>query len=390
MYLRWFIFLAISAAAASAADVRVVEEIVAKVNGDIITRSELDQQRVEFEKDARQEGLTGVRLQETVNQAVKDALREQIDQMLLVQRAKDMSINVDPDVTRQIAEVQARSKIADPDKFHEWVRQQTGTSYEDYRQHMKDDLLRQRVVSQEIASRISIPDADKRKYYEEHKKEFVREAQVFLRQILISTDGKTPEQVAAAEKRAAEVVARARRGDKFTDLVREFSDDTVTTPNGGALPPFKHGDLRKEIEDVVFKQDKGYVTDPIKVQNPNGLLILRIDERYEAGQASFEEVENEVTNRVSMPLLEPKLRDYLTKLRQDAFLEIRQGYEDSGAAPGKDTSWRDPAQLRPETTTKAEVAANRKRRILWMIPLSPRKDRVDSLQPAASAPAAQP
>ena len=357
MYLRLFVFLAIAATAARAADVRVVEEIVAKVNGDIITRGELDQQRLDIEREARQSGLTGVRLQQEVGQAVKDALRDQIDQMLLVQRARDLSINVDPDVTRLIAEIQASSKIADVDKFHEWVRQQTGMSYEDYRQRRKDELLRQRVVSQEIAGRINIPDAEKRKYYDEHKSEFVREAQVFLRQILISTEGKTPEQVAAAEKKAADVVARARRGEKFSDLVREYSDDPLTAQNGGILPPYKPGDLRKEIADIVFKQEKGYVTDPIKLQSPAGLLIVRIEDRYEAGLASYEEVEGEITNRLSMPLLEPKVRTYLTKLREDAFLEIRQGYEDSGAAPGKDTSWKDPAQLRPETTTKAEVAA---------------------------------
>ena len=72
--------------------------------------------------------------------------------------------------------------------------------------------------------------------------------------------------------------------------------------------------------------------------------------------------------RLYPPRIQPRVREFLLKLRQDAFLEIREGYVDTGAAPGKDTAWKDPAQLKPETTTKAEVAARRKKRILWVLP----------------------
>jgi hypothetical protein len=82
-----------------------------------------------------------------------------------------------------------------------------------------------------------------------------------------------------------------------------------------------------------------------------------VDERYEAGQASFEEVKSEVEDRLREPKIEPKVRDYLTRLREEAFLQIKDGYIDSGAAPGKDTRWQDVAQLKPQTTTKEEVAS---------------------------------
>src|SRR5574340_312228 len=318
MYLRFIVLLGAAAAAVSAADVRVVEEIVAKVNGDIITRSEIEHSRQMLEMELRQQGLTGAKLTQTVDGRAKDALRDQIDQMLLVQKAKDLNINVDPDITRRIAEIQVQSKIADPDKFHEWIREQSGMRFEDFRQQMKNQLLTQRVIGQEVSSRISVPDAEKRKYYEEHKSEFVRQEQVFLRQILISTEGKTPEQAAAAEKKAKDVLARAKRGDKFNELARDFSDDQETARNQGELPPFKRGELRKEIEDIVFKQRKGFITDMIKV--PNGFLILKVEERWEPGQASYEEVENEITERLAMPRMQPKVRTYLTKLRADAFL----------------------------------------------------------------------
>ena len=340
------------------ADIRVIEEIAAKVNGDIITRGELDQTRKEIEQGLRGEGMTGARLQEAVREYSANALRDQIDQILLVQKAKDLTINVDPEITRELAALQVRSKISDPDKFRQYVYEQTGMTYDEYRDRMRRQYLAQRVIGQEVGRQVNIPEPDQMKYYEEHKAEFVRKEQVFLSLILISTEGKTPEQVKAAEAKAKDVTARARKGEKFSDLVRDFSDDPETAKNGGSLPPFERGMQEKAIEDIVFKEKKGYVTDPIKVSQ--GFAILRIDERYDAGQASFEEVKNEIQDRLARPKMEPKIREFLTKLRAQAFLEIKDGYLDSGAAPGKDTRWHDVAQVKPRTTTKEEVASRAK------------------------------
>jgi peptidyl-prolyl cis-trans isomerase SurA len=392
---------------AMAADVHLVEEIVAKVNGDIITRGELEQSRHQIEAELRQEGVSGAKLQQAVNNRAADGLRDQIDQLLLVQKAKDLNISVDAELTKRIAEMQVQSKITDPDKFHEFVHQETGRPFEDWKNDMKNSMLTQRVIGEEITSRINIPESEKRKYYEDHKSEFVRQEQVFLQQILISTEGKSPDQAAAAEKKAKDLVARARKGEKFTDLAAANSDDLETARNGGELPAFKRGQLLKPIEDIVFKQNRGYVTDPIKV--PNGFLILRVSERYAAGQASYEEVESEVTERLAMPQMQPKVRTYLTKLREEAFLEIKPGYLDSGAAPGKDTTWRDVAQLKPQTITKEEVAAHTKiKKHLWFIPIpftgkpvqpaggsskpasQPAPSQPAATQPAASPTAAQP
>jgi len=228
--------------------------------------------------------------------------------------------------------------------------------------------MAQRVIGQEVTYRVVIPDPELRKYYEEHKSEYVRKEQVFLSQIVISTEGKTPDQVAAAEKKAKDLSARAKKGEKFSDLVRDNSDDTETAKNGGQLPPYQRGLMQPQIEAIVFKEAKGFVTDPIKI--PNGFVILRIDERYEAGQASFDEVRNDINERMATPKMEPKVREFLTRLREEAFLEIKEGYIDSGAAPGKDTHWKEVAVLKPQTTTKEEVAARTKihKRLAGFIP----------------------
>jgi len=384
---KFFALIVACASAAQAADVRIVEEIVAKVNGDIVTRGDIQETRQRAAEEAQRQGLAGARLTEAVQEATKNALRDQIDQLLLVQKAKDLDLKVDPDVTRRIAEIQLQSKITDPDQFHEYIRQQTGMSYEEFRQKMTDSMLQQKVIGDQISSRINIPEADLRKYYEDHKTEYVRDEQVYLSQILISTEGKTPEQVAAAQKKAADLVKRARAGEKFSDLAKSNSDDPETARDGGQLPPAKRGVLRKEIEDIVFNQKKGYVTDPIKT--PQGLLILRIDERFEAGQASFEEVREQVMQAVAAPKMEPKFREYVTKLRQDAFLQIKDGYVDTGAAPGKDTRWQEAAELKPQTTTKEEVAARhpKRKKVLGVVPIGKAKQPdAPAAAPAGSAP----
>jgi len=367
----------------------VVEEIVAKVNGDIITKGEIERSRQEIEAQLKQQGVNAAALEKAVKEREKDALRDQIDQLLLVQHGKDLNINVDSEVTKRIAAFQLDTKIADPDKFHDYIREQFQMPFEDFRQKIRDAILTQRVIGQEVGSKINVPTAEVEKYYEEHKKEFVREEQVFLSEILISTEGKTPEQTTQAEKRAKDLVARLRNGEKFSELARQYSD-AETKDNFGQLPPYKRGQLRKQIEDIVFKEKKGYITEPIKM--PNGFEILKVEERYEAGQAPLSDVDNEIMERLYSPRMEPKVRDYLTKLREDAFLEIRSGYEDSGAAPGKDTAWKDPAQLKPETTTKEEVAARKHRkRLLWLVPIpgTSKSSKVETAKekPAETAPA---
>ncbi len=350
-----------------AADIRVVEEIVAKVNSDIITRGDLETARRDAAAALKQQGATGAALDKAIKELQRDTLRDEIDRLLLVQHGKDLNINVDSDVTKRIAAIQTQSGIADPDKFHDWIREQSGTPFEEFKSKIHDQILTQRVIGSEVMSRINVPHSEVEKYYDEHKTEFVRKEQVFLREILISTEGKTTEQAAQAEKRAKDLVARARKGEKFAELAKEYSDSD-SKENFGELPPYTKGQLKKELEDVVFKEKKGYVTDPIK--QSNGFLILKIEERYEAGQAPLDAVESEIMEKLSMPQMQPKVRELLTKLREDAFLEVRAGYVDSGAAPGKNTAWVDPAQLRPETTTKEEVASHHHmKKLLWAVPI---------------------
>jgi peptidyl-prolyl cis-trans isomerase SurA len=351
------------------AAVEIVDEIVCKVNDQIITRSDLEQDRKDLEEKFRTAGgLTGSRLQEEVKKAMPDLLRDRIDTLLLVARAKELDLKVDTEVTKRLAELQLRSGIADPEKFQATIREQYNMPYEDFKGKVKDDLLRQRVIGEEISRKILFKREELEAYYNDHKDEFIREERVFLRDILISTQGKDAAGIAASEKKAKDLVARARKGEKFPELAQQNSDDSNTAQDGGALYPQKKEELIPEIVAAVWAKDKGYVTDPI--QRPNGFLILKVDDHPKAGLAQFEEVENDVQNKLMQPRMEPAYRAYLTKLRESAFLEIKPGWEDSGAAPGKDTAWVNTADFKPETVKKEDLLKEGHRKhLLGIIPI---------------------
>ncbi len=349
------------------ADIAVIEQIVAKVNNEIITKSELDRSRKNMELEMRSRKITDENIKTAIKEHEADFLRDRIDQLLLVQKGKELNLNVDQEVIKYIAEIQLKGKIADADQFAGWVKEQTGMTYEDFKSETKNSMLTQRVIGQEVRSKVLISKAEITKFYEDNKAKFVREEQVFLRELLISTDGKDAAGIAAAEKKAKDLVARARKNERFPEMARDNSDSD-SSANGGELPPYKKGEMAKELEDRVWDKDRNYVTDPIKIKN--GFLILKVEDHHKAGQAARDEVEQEIQEALFGPRFQPELRKYLTKLRTDAFLEIREGFTDSGAAPDKSTKWTDPAQLKPETTTKAAVLAkHRRKKVLWAVPI---------------------
>jgi peptidyl-prolyl cis-trans isomerase SurA len=366
----WITLLLLVAGFVTAADVpvTVMEEIVCKVNGDIITRTELERDRRDAEAELRRQGLAGARLKEATDSIAKNLLRERIDKLLLVHKAKELDIKVDSDLNKEMSRIQRQLKIADPDKFHQAVHDQVGMPFEDYQSEMKNQLLTQRVIRDEVSSKIQFKKDELLQYYNGHKDEFQRKEQVFLSEIVVSTEGKDPAGLAAAERKAKDLVARARKGEKFSEMAQTNSDNPASAQQGGDIGGYEQSQLAPAIVAAVWNQPRGYVSDPIKL--PNGFEIVKVNEHQKAGLAAFEEVENEVTDKVFSPRMEPALRAYLTKLRTEAFLEIKPGYEDSGAAPGKDTAWKDPAQLVPQTITKEEVAAKgHKKKLLGMVPL---------------------
>ena len=365
---------ALTLAAPLLGDVSILEEIIVKVNASIVLRSEyeraLDQSRSEVQAD---ETLSDEDREMLLEGRTKDALRDMIDQRLLVQKGEELGFSVEAQVLGQRDNIMQRNGIETTDEFEAWVLERTGEPAEDLMDRMRENFLSQSVLGQEVSRRVIISREDVEAYYEEHKSEFVRSEGVRLSQILVSFDADEEGQ----RKKASEVHERVQRGEPFAEMARRFSEDQATKELGGDIGIYRKGMLREEIESAVFGKGQGHITEIIEV--PNGLLILRVDQNFREGLAELEEVQDEIRATLSAPLFQPEIRKYLSELRAESYIEIRPGYADSGAVEGIATAWSDPSRLVPLTTTREEVIKARPRkRVLWMVPLP--RDKVDDDQ----------
>lgn len=306
---------------------KVVEEIIARVNNEIITRSELDKARSQAAESAQQDcsgRCTPEQLRVAVEDSQKFALRDLIDQSLLAQRGKDMGISVEPDLVKQLDQIRQQNKLKDMDELEKAVTSQQ-MNWEDFKSNFRNRLLTQEVIRREVGSHITIGHDDEMKYYEEHKKEFVRPEQVALRAIEIKTEGKKESEIPDLKAKAQKLHDRVKDGEDFGELAKRFSDGS-TAQQGGYLGVYKRGELSKELEDIVFKMKKNELTDVIETKQ--GFLVLQVLERYEEGEQPFNKVENEIMDHLYSEKMDPALRDYLKTLREQSYVVIKPGYQD--------------------------------------------------------------
>ncbi len=304
----------------------IVETIVVRVNNEIITLSEYQKSRESLRQELQQK-YQGMQLTSEMATRDKNVLRDLIDNLLLLQKGKDLGINVDTQVVKRMDDFRKQMGLPNMEEFEKAVAAQ-GLNFEDYKANIRNNMITQQVIGREVGSKIQMNPEDVKKFYEEHKKEMERPEQVHLSEILVSTEGKEGDALAASEKKATDVVARARKGEKFDELAAKESEGE-SGKRGGDIGLYKRGDMAKEIEAVSFGLKKGDVSDPIHIKN--GFLILKLNEHYEAGIPPMKEVENEIQEQIYYERLQPNLRDFMTKLRDEAYLEIRSGFTDSGA-----------------------------------------------------------
>ncbi len=182
-------------------------------------------------------------------------------------------------------------------------------------------------------------------YYDQHKKELERPEGVHIQQILISTDKKTPEEVQALQKKAEEALAKAKSGQDFADLARQYSDD-ATASSGGDAGFFEKGSMAPEIERVAYSLKKNQISDIIHTKY--GFLILKLLEHTQAGVPSLADAENTIHERLYYQKIQPALREYLTTLRQQSYIVLKPGYTDSAAVPAEQASAQSPASFPDE------------------------------------------
>jgi len=318
----------------------VVEEIVARVNNDIITRTEYVRERDSLKQEVVQQDPANA--DRVFAERQGDVLRDLIDQQLLLQKGKDLGITGDTELVKRLDEMRKQMHLETMEDLEKAAEAQ-GASYEDFKQNMRNQIVRERVIGQEVGSHLSIGKEEERTFYEQHRGEMQRPEQVRLSEILIApkipakpgagTDAKpeppSPAETEAAQAKAQDLLDQLHKGAKFDELAKKYSDGP-SAKDGGDLSYFKRGTLAKELDDKVFAMKAGEITDVIRTKQ--GYVILEVSEHQAGGIPTLKEAEPRIQDALYMQKLQPALRTYLTTLREDAFIDIKNGYVDTGAS----------------------------------------------------------
>ena len=328
IFLLFFAGLGISARAQTKST--VVEEMVARVNNEIITREDLEHARTSLESEARDActKCTPEQIREQVAAKDKDLLRDLIDQSLLTQRAKDNGLNVDAEVIKRLDAIRQQNKLPSMEALEAEVTK-SGQDFEEFKGQIRDQLLTQELIRKEVGSKIIVSHEDIVKYYKDHKAEFVRPETVVLREIFVSTEGKPEADLPALRKKADGLRDRVlNNGDDFGAMAKRYSD-SPTSQQEGELGVFQRSQLDAKIAEKVFALSRNQMTDVMETKT--GFEILQVRERYEAGEQPLDKVDPEISNKLYEMHMEPGTRSYLTTLREDSYVQIKPGYTDTAA-----------------------------------------------------------
>jgi peptidyl-prolyl cis-trans isomerase SurA len=344
---------------------QVVEEIIARVNNQIVTRSEFQRSKDQLRDEVKQQDSANA--EKLYAEREKDVLRDLIDQQLLTEKGKDLGITGDTDLVKRLDQMRKEMGLPDMEALEKKATEQ-GISYEDFKQNLRNQIITQKVIGEEVGSHLGMTKEEMQKFYDEHKQEMEQPEAIHLSEILVAPkvpdapkadaskpeapkpgDGSAPATQSEAEKAAArqaveeaalaaakakadDLLEQIHKGAAFEEIAKKNSDGPSAS-QGGDLGIFKRGALAKELEDKTFSMKPGEVTDVIRTKQ--GFVILKVTEHQKAGIPEMKDVTAKIQDALYFQKLQPALRAYLTKLREDAYIKIATGYVDSGASPNQ-------------------------------------------------------
>ena len=334
---------------------QVVEEIIARVNNQIITRSEFERSKDQLKDEVKQQSPNDP--DKAYAEREKDILRDLIDQQLLLDKGKDLGITGDTDLIKKLDQMRKDMKLDSLEALEKEATKQ-GVSWEDFKQNMRNQIITQKVIGEEVGGKLAMSKDEEQKFYDEHKSEMEQPEYIRLSEILVAPKPGTPSitlapdpaaagsapaaqppvdeaarqaadaaALATAEAKADDLLKQIRAGASFEDTAKRFSDGP-SAADGGALGMFKRGQLAKELEDKTFAMKAGDVTDVIRTKQ--GFVILKVLDHQQAGIPPMKDVLDKIQSALYYEKLQPALRAYLTKLREDAYIKYADGYIDSG------------------------------------------------------------
>lgn len=309
---------------AQESDVKPIDEVIARVNAGVIMRSAFEAAQRDVLEELKRQGLSGEELEKKFNEWKPRILDELINNQLLAQRAKDLSINVDAQVNQQLLRMMKENNCEGEECLKQKMRE-AGYDIEEVRRVLGENFSKEAVLGQEVYGKVyrNLTEKEMLEFYEKNKQGYTEPAEVALSNIFIAF-GKDQNQ---ALLRAKEIVAQARGGAAdFKTLAQKYTESEPGKKNP-SLGTFKVPELNPDVKAAVENAQAGAVTDPVKLDT--GYSIFRVDERKEAKQLAFED--ERVKNHIARVLVDQRsgeqIEQYLAKLRNDAFIEIDARYQ---------------------------------------------------------------
>jgi peptidyl-prolyl cis-trans isomerase SurA len=303
------------AAAPAVSGQEVVEEIVAVVNDDIITLSEFRMQYQMAESALRAQQMPQEQLDQQVAMLRKEFLNSMIVEMLLLQKARELGLNVQEQVKGTLEKIKTENNIASDADLRRAIEQQ-GTPYDVWIKQLEDNILRNGVLYTEVDRSIVLEDPEVVQYYKKNPAEFTTLTEYKLNAIYVAGDNRAADEVEALK---AAIDAKLKGGASFADTASELSDPPMKDAKGD-LGTFKAGELEAALEEPVSKLKAGE-TSPW-VSNKNGWYLLQLVEKKDSFIRPFEDARREVEEKIFNAKRAVKTETFVKTLRDKSYVKI--------------------------------------------------------------------
>jgi len=315
-----FVLMALSIPwdAVRTAQALMIDRIVARVNDDVITLSELQEEGLPLFERLR-ETYSGQELEHQVRQAEREFLDQLILKRLQLQYANQIGLTVsESDINAALKDVLSRNNLTQEQLVDLLTRE--GFTMQDYKDRLREQIILARLMNQTVRSRVSVDAREVEAYYQAHADEFNRPDEVKVRHIFFRLDSTVPPpQRAAVHDKALRVLHEARNGSDFASLAQRYSED-ATAQVGGDLGIIRRGQALSEFEEVIFNLKEGEISEVIRT--PNGLHIVKVEAISQGASRPLADVKAEIERRLMQAKIEKRFREWANELRDRAFIEI--------------------------------------------------------------------
>jgi parvulin-like peptidyl-prolyl isomerase len=317
----WMVLVLVAVAALAVVHAEIIEQVLVKVNGEIFTKTELEARQVALLRQQGQQ-LSDEELKKAIADVTPQLLVDTIDEMLFLQRGKDLGYKMTEDQFKRIVDNIKKENRIESDEQLAAALKAEGMTMADLRSQLERAAIINEVQRSEIYERITITEAEAKAYYDRHASEFTTPAVITARELLVSvpTDPRGVNAALDEEARAKaeRLRARALGGESFEKLVTEASDSSSKT-NGGLVGPINENDIDPTLRKALEPMKEGDVSEVLRTQR--GYLLLKLETKTGATVQPFEKVREEVGNRVGEGKSQGETAKYLAKLRAQAIIE---------------------------------------------------------------------